>query len=204
MTAPEELLAALRARRSVRRFRPDPVSRETLETLLEAASWAPSAGARQDWEFTAVASEPLKSRMAEAVTHRWRELLDVCPSQAVRESLGAYAGNFDWFSRAPVVLAVWARRPEAFLTRLLEHDAAAVAGSRTSAAMACQNLMLAATALGLGSCCLTGPLAAADALRELLEVDRRRDLVCLIALGYPSETPSPAPRRPVSQIARFL
>lgn len=204
MTAADDLLATLRARRSVRRFGPDPVPRETLERLLEAASWAPSAGGRQDWEFTAIASEALKLSMAAAVTRRWAELLEGCSSQAVRETLGPYTGNFDWFARAPVVIAVWARRPETFLTRLLEGEAAGVAGSRTSAAMAAQNLMLAASALGLGSCCLTGPLAAADSLRDLLEVDRRHELVCLLAVGFPAEAPSPAPRRPVSRIARFL
>jgi nitroreductase len=70
--------------------------------------------------------------------------------------------------------------------------------------MAAQNLMLAAHAHGLGSCCLTGPLAAHTELEELLNVGRKRALVCLIAVGYPAETPVAPPRKPIENVMRIL
>src|SRR5512137_1132041 len=52
-----ELADVIRARRSVRRFKPDPVPREVLEKILELAQWAPSAMNRQDWRFLVIAGE---------------------------------------------------------------------------------------------------------------------------------------------------
>lgn len=190
------------ARRSVRRFRAEPVPAPLLGALLEAAAWAPSAGNRQDWQFTVVTADDTKAAMARCVRERWAGLVAACDSEAVREELGRYAGNFDWFAAAPVVIAASTRGPETFLAHLLGVDAAPVAGARTSTAMAVQNLLLAAHAAGLGGCCLTGPVAAAAELRNLLGLDRRQELVCLVAIGYPAEQPAPPPRRPADDIVR--
>jgi nitroreductase len=64
--------------------------------------------------------------------------------------------------------------------------------------------MLAAHALGIGSCCITGPLAAQEALRKLLGLGRRRKIVCLVALGYPAEEPEAPLRKPVERIAKYI
>ena len=52
-----ELSEAIKGRRSVRRFRPDPVQRDVIERILELAQWAPSAMNRQDWRFIVVEGE---------------------------------------------------------------------------------------------------------------------------------------------------
>jgi nitroreductase len=120
------------------------------------------------------------------------------------EGLRDYAKHFDWFARAPVVIAVSTRRPESFLTTLCGEDAIAVQGGAVSAAMAAQNLMLAAHAMGLGTCCLTGPLAAGSRLKEILRLGVRRELVCLITLGYPEGESAAPGRRPVDEIMRYV
>lgn len=59
-----DFLKTVLTRRSVRAFKPDPVSREDLETLMEAASYAPSGMNRQTWEFTAVANPEKIQKLA--------------------------------------------------------------------------------------------------------------------------------------------
>ena len=194
----------LRGRRSVRQFTAAPVDRALIERVLAAAAWAPSPGNRQGWSFTVVTSPAARRQMAAAVRERWRLLLAREPDGAVAEELGAYARNFDWFDSAPVVIAVSAREPEAFLSHLLGPRAAEVSGGPTAAAMAAQNLMLAAHAAGLGSCCLTGPLAAAEEIQRLLGLPSRQRLVCLVAMGHPAGEPEPPARRPVAAAVRFV
>ena len=206
MIAPDAFREALRARRSVRNYQPRPVPRVILEELLTAATWAPSAGNRQDWEFVVVDAGERIARLATAVKARWEELVRTAPEGAVAEALAGYRTNFDWFDQAPVVVVVTARKPEAFLSAVLGEQAPAVYGSLVSAAMAAQNLLLAASAAGLGACCLTGPLAASEPLRQELGLGPRREPVCLVTLGYPAtqNAPPPRSRKPLSSVARFL
>ena len=56
-----ELEAAVRGRRSIRKFRPDPIPRNVLEDLLETARWAPSWGNTQPWEIYMITGEPLEA-----------------------------------------------------------------------------------------------------------------------------------------------
>lgn len=197
------LMDLVRTRRSIRRFRGDPVDGDLVLRLIEAASWAPSAGNRQDSFFSIVTSPSVKRAMSEAIGQRWDAIIAGNRDSGLIEEVERYAAHFRSFGEAPVVIAVSARCPESVQRHLLGDDASATSGGAVSAAMAAQNLMLAAHAAGLGSCCLTGALAARRELREILELGRKRDIVCLIALGWPAESPSPPPRRPVSEIARF-
>ncbi len=69
--------------------------------------------------------------------------------------------------------------------------------------MAVQNLLLAAHALGLGSCVLTAPLIVRDVVVRELSLPQEFDLTCLVALGHPDETPAPPRRKSIEQIAEF-
>jgi len=200
---PGDVLALLRTRRSVRRYRPESVPRELLVQVLEAATWAPSAGHRQDWHFTVVESAERRQALANVVRSRWQELLETHPG-GYAEEVGRHAAGFGEFASAPAVIAVSARRPSAVQEHLLGGDARTVAGSAASAAMAAQNLLLAAHALGLGACCCTGGLAAREVLVRELELSARQELVCLVALGWPAEDPAPPGRRSLAEVARFL
>jgi hypothetical protein len=120
-----DLFEAIRTRRSVRRYLRDPIPQETLEELLSAAISAPSAGNAQPWRFIVVRDQGLKGKLVEA----------------------AYGQEF--LAEAPVVVVVCAdleRARRAYKERgeklyCLQDTAAAV-----------ENLLLAATAKGLGTC----------------------------------------------------
>ena len=204
MNAAEPLLELICGRRSVRRFRAEPVDRKLLARVIEAATWAPSAGNRQDWMFTVVVSEETRAAMADAVRRRWAEIVAANQGLGAIREVEAYAAGFADFARAPAVVVVSARRVDSIQKRLLGDDAAATAGGATSAALAAGNLMLAAHALGLGTCCMTGALAARAELQRVIGLGRRHEIVCLVAIGWPAETPGPPPRKPVEEVMRFL
>jgi len=199
-----DFLQFVRSRRSIRKFRKDPLPREDLRRIIEAASWAPSASNRQDWEFTIITSPTTKERMEDIVRNCWKSILGKSQTGVIKDELERYAKNFDWFSQAPVLIVISAKRPETFLCHLLGEAADDVAGTEISAAMAAQNLMLAAHTFGIGSCCITGPLAAQEALKDLLGLGKRRKIVCLVALGYPAEQPEAPLRKPVEKIAKYI
>lgn len=204
MSDAEVLLNLIRGRRSVRQFTDEPVDSNVLSRLVEAASWAPSAGNQQDWRFDVVTSPATKQAMADAVRRRWAEVISANRDCGFIQEVEQYAAGFAEFAKAPVVIVVSARAIDSVQEHLLGKAALATAGSFASAAMAAQNLMLAAHALGLGSCCMTGPLAAHDELRSLLNLGRKHQIVCLLALGHPAEAPPGPPRKPVEKIARWL
>lgn len=200
----DELFKIMRGRRSVRMFNKEAVPRELVEKVIEAAAWAPSASNRQDWEFAVVESHAVKRSMGLAVRRCWDELLARPEVESFAEEMRKHARYFAWFARAPLVIAVSAREPDGYMPLLLGGRAGDVTGHKASALMAAQNLMLAAHALGLGTCCLTAPLAAAEELKTLLGLGRRRELVCLIALGWPAGAAPEMPRKPISEIMRVI
>ncbi|MBM3334665.1 nitroreductase family protein [Candidatus Sumerlaeota bacterium] len=204
MKGADAFLSFLRERRSVRRFCSKPVPQKLLAQLVEWATWAPSAGNRQDWFFTVITSATVRREMAEAVRRRWDAIIAANRGSGVIEEVERYVEHFGDFALAPAVIVVSARAPDSVQRHLLGDAAEATTGSAASAAMAAQNLMLAAHALGLGSCCMTGALAARDELKRILGLSKRQEIVCLIAVGWPDEKPVPPPRKPVSEIGRFV
>jgi len=200
----EDCLSLLRTRRSVRRFRAEPVSRALVERLIEHAAWAPSAGNRQDWSFVVVTNEELKRALAADVRQAWAAIIAANRDSGGIEEIERYVAYFSAFSEAPVLIAVACREPDEFQTQLLGSAAAATVGSAASACMAAQNLMLAAQALKLGSCCYTAALAARTELEARLGLRRGHRLVCLLAVGVPDEAPPPPPRKPLAEIASFI
>jgi nitroreductase len=201
---PDDVCEFLCSRRSVRTYLNQPVPREIIGRLIEMACMAPSATNRQDWFFTVITSGALKHTMAEAVRKRWQDILSRNRGMAMIDEVEKYSAGFAGFESAPAVIAVSAIQASAVQNHLLGDNAVLVAGSTVSAAMAAQNLMLAASGFGLATCCMTGALAARKELEEMIGLETKRILICLIALGYAAETPSALPRKPAAAISRFL
>ncbi len=205
LPTPEALLALLRTRRSVRRFRPDPVTDAQVAALVEAAASAPSAGNRQAWRLLLVTSRARIDAMAAAVRDEVGRLRAGLREDAAAGA-EAYLANFLHFAGAPLVVApVHRQGPD-----LLAAAGAAPRASRgdaealCSVAAAVENLLLCAHALGLGACWMTGPLVAAAALEQVLEVPRGWALSALVPVGVPAEEPAPPPRRAPESLVRRM
>ena len=72
-----DILELIKTRRSIRKYKQDPVSEEELNKILEAGRWAPSASNRQPWSFIVLRSEETKRKLAETLT--WGGFLSQAP-----------------------------------------------------------------------------------------------------------------------------
>ena len=179
--ARDGLWQALRGRRDIRRFRPDPVPEEILHRVLEAAHLAPSVGYMQPWRFVVVREEVTKLRIralaererlrqAERMDERGRHFLEL-KVEGIRE--------------APLGLCVLCDRreaPEQVLGRATIPET-----DLYSTACAVQNLWLAARAEGLGVGWVSFYRPAE--LRAVLGVPDGIEPVAFLCLGYPDERP---------------
>lgn len=208
----QPIITALRARRSVRKFRAEHPGRERIAALVELATCAPSASNKQPWRFFVVDDRALLARMAAQVQTAIDLLTGRIPLDH-RDDLRAYGDYFVRFAQAPVVIAPACRESPVLSHLLAESPADAhLTQVRTmesvspilATGMAVQNLLLAAQADGLGASCLTGPLIAADALQELLGIPTSWRLACLVAVGIPDEQPLPTSRKPVTTALRWV
>lgn len=171
----KDVMDAIRERRSIRRFKADPVPEATLGRLLESAVQAPSAGNLQPWFFYVV-------KKAE-----------------IREELARAAGYQKFVAEAPVTIVVCADVPRS--ARYYGRRGAELYCLQDTAA-AIQNLMLAATAFGLGTCWVGA--FSEEMTRNVLQLPDHLRPVALIPVGYPVRQPAPRPRRPLEEVVKLV
>lgn len=173
-----EVMQAIKGRRSIRRYEDSPVSEEDLQTVLEAARWAPSWANSQCWRFVVVRDGATRARLAETLTV-WNPAL---------KAMG----------QAPVIIVVCGQ---------LGRSGFYKGGSTThkgdwymfDVALASQNLTLAAYSLGLG----TVHVGAFDDVKaaEVLSVPAGFAVVEMLLLGHPvGEAKAPARKELAEQV----
>jgi nitroreductase len=206
------VLKLMRARRSVRRFRPEAPPRELLERLVEAAITAPSASNKQPWRFLIVTGAAERAELAGVVREAVARLAEHVPAES-EASFRAYGDYFTRFESAPVVIVPLFRGAPLLSSLmgpgLLERDRAQLAqlerdSGLIGAALALENLLLMAQEVGLGASAMTGPLVAADRLAAVLGVPAGWGIVALVPVGFPAETPEPTDRKPAHRITRWI
>ncbi len=165
---------AIRTRRSVRRYAQLPVERDEILRLIDAATWAPSAGNRQPWRFVCI------------------EEVDT------KRSLVAAALGQSFVAAAPWVICVIAL-VEQSAARYGERGRSLYALQDTAAAI--QNVLLEAHAVGLGTCWVGA--FDERAVAEVLSLSRSERPVALITVGHPAHHPTAPPRRSPSAVVSF-
>jgi F420 biosynthesis protein FbiB-like protein len=184
-------------RRSLRRYRAEPVPRAVILDLLNSAVWAPSAHNRQPWRFAVTDSAARKHALASAMGDRLRRDLtaDGAPPDVIEADA---ARSYERITGAPVVIALCLTMadmdayPDA---RRAQHEWTMAV---QSTAMAGQNLLLAAHAHGLGACWMCAPLFCPDVVRNTLELPDSWQPQGLVTLGYPAQERRRT-RRPVEE-----
>jgi nitroreductase len=204
-----DVQTAIRTRRSVRRYRNTPVSREVIHELLEAANLAPSATNRQPWEFVVVHRSYL-DRFEDTLKEAFRERVASVSEEAMRQAikdlslpedpsgdkLKALGAFYRTLGGAPVAIGVGLPR---------EKDPWVWKNNICDAAAAIENLLLAAWDKGLGTCWMTGPLKArADTIAALLGVPQDRELAAIVTVGYPDHQPPMPPKKDVARKTRWI
>jgi nitroreductase len=184
-----DVIEAIRARRSVKRFTGRAVTREEIEPLLDAAVWAPNHHLTQPWRF--VVMGPVAR--AAFVEVRGRLRAEKAPDAAAAELMRARSRAA--LDSLPLMIAVAQVLAEEPVTREEDHAATW---------MAVQNLALAAVAAGLGTHIRTGRIMNDQELRDALRVPAGWRIVALLDVGEPAELPQPGARLPAAERTSWL
>ena len=181
-----EFFDLIRRQRACRSFSDDAVDDETVERLLEAATFAPSAENSQPWIFVVVRDGELRGALGELMAKAWRAAraytqarLDDRLFAEVDAGLGSGT-----IAAAPVLVVVG-----------VDLDLVHPNAVGSSAFPAVQNLLLAATALGLGSALTTIATTHAAELRALVDQPPNFEPVAVIPIGHPATPLGPSRRR---------
>lgn len=187
------VLNAIAERRSIREFLDVDVDQDTVKLLLRAASWAPSADNDQPWKFVVVKDREIKDQIQAAILDRMKGFYEARGYPL--EAAGRYwSGIFS----APVHIFAFCDTSGIEIDK--EWEKIDVLHCFQGVSVACQNILLAAHALGLGSLWAGATLIVEDEIKSLLEAPEEVQLVAVIAVGYPAYEPLPPVRKPLSDI----
>ncbi len=191
-----DFFETLYAQRAIRRFKPDPVPRETIEQVIEAATRAPSGGNRQPWAFVVVTEQAKKDQIAQWYHEGWVALYESDSSRPRNAVFRSAEHLADHLAETPVLIF------PCISARVGQAPAFSTGSSIYPAA---QNLMLAATALGLGTVITTFHLRREDELKALLGIPDDYATSCMIPMGWPAEGErfGGGSRKPVSEITHY-
>ncbi len=196
------LLEGLETTRSIRRYVLEPLPEADLNRIVFAATRAPSGTNRQPFRFISLSHEgkgaEARKLLGEAFRSSWAQkcrdegweisLDERADSRRGRmlQAMEQYVTNFE---RTPAILLACFKR-----YRPLNHAEGA------SIFPACQNVLLAARALGYGGCFSGWHFQVEDELRELLGIPEDVELSLTITLGRPQGSHGPVRRRPLAEL----
>ena len=193
------LFEAMFSQRQITRFKPDPVPREAIEKIIEAAIKAPSGGNTQPWHFVAITDPGLISRIGEIYKELW---LGARRSQAEPGETTVY--------RAARYLANHMPEVPAMVLICADHSANYTPGQpiergrhASSIWLAVQNLFLAARALGLGTRLTTTHIRREQEIKDMLVIPDYVETVALTPIGYPRGRFGPTDRKPAAEVSSY-
>ena len=189
----ENLLKLVKARRTIRKFKDDPVPDEYVEKIIEAARWAPSGANSQPWEFIVVRDKGIKDRMVDIMNEHseYSRKVELTREEDVRFLSISRPVKEPGYKNAPVFIILCGdpRTKEAYplLTTLTRGDS----HFASSLASAFLYMALAATTLGLGSqwVSATGHPFVECLLKELLGIPQKLGIYDMMVVGYPAYQP---------------
>ncbi|MGA3111522.1 MAG: nitroreductase [Candidatus Bathyarchaeia archaeon] len=186
------VLEAIKSRRAIRSYEDKPVPESAIETMLEAAIYAPSAINIQPWKFTIVTSKTEMKRLSDIAKPALLRTLPDAGNQALsalKKSLSDPKYNI--FYEAPLLIFVSGEK-----SRFGIYDCS----------MAAQNMMLTAYSLGIGSCWIGTAVALANEPKMKIElgIPEDHEVHAAIIFGYPRNGfPQSPPKRPAEVLKRI-
>ncbi len=184
-----EIEEAIRSRRTVKAFEPEPVDRGTLEELLELARWAPNHNLTNPWRFRVLGPDSLAALKRVAA----EQASAACPPGADAATVAeAAAAKLD---RAPTLVVCTVKPTGDDLQRQEDRDAAAVAA---------YIVLLGAHARGLAGYWRTPAVLRDDAGRAAAGIEDDEQFVGLLHLGRAKQSAQPPGREPPERYTTFL
>jgi nitroreductase len=189
--SPLSVFDAINRRRAVRSFTPEKLDEKTVRRLLDAAVQAPTAIHLEPWAFVIIQDPPLLRRISDRAKAVWPAERPQRPlhHQAAVPAASTFAQllgspDFNIFYDASTLIAIGAIGEGTFF--------------QADCWLAAENLMLAACALGLGSCCIGSAVPALNSPETRRELDLPSGLAIIapIIVGVPKEVPGATSRKP--------
>ncbi|MEM2925278.1 MAG: nitroreductase family protein [Methanocellales archaeon] len=200
-----DAIECIKTRRSIRRFKSEMVREEDLRLMIDCARFAPSGTNMQNWHFIVIRNKEVMQRMRQVVEDKIQEIDKYSDAGKKVAQLARY---FTFFANAPVVIVVLIEPRETFFEQLGANKYEAMKQSGYTAASgvaaAIENLLLAAHALGYGTCWMTGPLIAKSELEQILGVKKPFEIMALIPIGIPEKIPRAPERAGVEEITTWI
>lgn len=185
----DEFLELARKRRSIRKFKPDPVPDEYIQKILEAARWAMSGANGQPWEFIVIKDPVTKKRMAEAfqLYHNNQIAAEMTrlPEYRHGTATNKNRASTPW-QEAPVIIAVIGDMRTMVISTIIQR----IYEQHTfdhNMANTVQMIHLAIAALGLGSQWLSIDPPRNEAIKPILGIPPELKIFALVPLGFPAQ-----------------
>ena len=203
MTNTTDLHTFLRTRRSIRRFKPDPVPESVIQNILTTATFAPSAHNRQPWRFVVLTDLSVKQKLADAMAVDFEH--DLARDGLSPEKIQAQIKRSkERITSAPLAILLCLdmsgmdsypdeKRQQAERTMAIQSVSAA--GSQ---------LLLAAHAEGLGGVWACWPLFAQNVILDALNLPKTWEPQAMFFLGFPADNPEARERKSIQEITLFL
>lgn len=187
-----DVLEAIKTRRSINRVKDIPVSKEMIEKILEAGTYAPNYHLTNPWRFFVLTGEGRK-RLGDVFVEIEKSKLPESELENSQEKLEKLKNKP---LRAPVVIVVGvepSKKPKV----LIKEEYAAVNSC-------IQNMLLAAHSLGLGAIWRTGARTYHPKVRDFFNLSENGEIVAFLYLGYPDMTPQERIKPHFSQFTKWI
>ncbi|MCC0718782.1 MULTISPECIES: nitroreductase family protein [unclassified Clostridioides] len=188
-------------RRSIRKYKNQSISHETIEKIIEAGINAPSSKNRQPWKFIVV-TEKEKESMLRAMSKGIQNEIDnngLLPES--RQHIAGANYTVEIMKQAPITIFILNKLGKSPLENLSAEERFYEMANIQSIGAAIQNMSLTSVELGLGSLWICDVYFAYHELCEWLDTDNQ--LVAAISLGYPDEQPSKRPRLKLNDVTEW-
>lgn len=188
-----DLYTAIETRVSIREFTDEPVELDDIREIIRLAGLAPSINNYQPWKYHVITKSELLQQMAVEISSEIAKMPETSTrmAKALKNEAAWYA---TFFHSAPMLIALAAHPYETDFDKGVNIPSEDLDRMRNypdlqSAGASIQNLLLAATSKGYGTCWMTGPLYAREKLQEILSISGSWKLVSFVAIGKPAQKP---------------
>jgi nitroreductase len=199
-----ELLKAIQSRRSIRKFKSNEVPDHTIKELLDAARLAPSGSNLQATRFVVIKSPVERMKLKECtplpfVAHAPVIIACCIDKEAMGNTQVRYRELMEAQAFVGTPLADDPTLMEAAAKRRSSMDQATIKAYLTlNAAIAIEHIVLRAVDLGLGSCWIM--MFDSAKTKSMLELGDRYEVIALLPIGYPDQSPAARPRLPLEEL----
>lgn len=194
------MIPAIYNRRSIRKYKSDPIPKEAIEEVLRAGILAPSSKNRQPWKFV-VTSGKAKEEMLRAMEQGLHREQDKAVLPNSKQHLCGAEHTLAIMRQAPVVLLVVNMLGMDLFQPLTAEERIYEICNAQSIGAAIENMTLAADALGLGSLWICDTYFAYQELCDWLRTEG--ELFAALALGYADEAPQARPRKGLLDVVEW-